>query len=1045
MRVLLPGGVELFHPFLRGGDDLGGRALAELDAGAVAHAVGGVPEVFEQGGDRLAVDGDGLLQFATLGRHAVDAAVLVVAVRVAHVVLHVADDDVVPVGDVERAVFAEDGVARAEVFVAAHEQAAGFVLGDGAIGLGDLDAELGAGRLAPDAGLVRVAGQVVVLDAEEADDVADQEVALHVLGEVRAADDLACGDGAHLLFQQLVHLEAVAFGPDLIGATAGAVRGILIAPGVKGDAVRVRRVVGVLRDGEAARIEAIHRAGAGLQRRPPGMLVIVHHEDTALPVDAAVGPHDEIVGAVVRVGKIDTLQQDRAHVGHVVAVGVLEEEDVRGAGDDDAAVPELEAERILHAGEFRDAVALAVLVVVMADDERVLHLLQRLPHRVGVPHGGPQAAFRIDLELHGVDELRELRLVGEQAHFKARIQGHVLDRLLAADVVGAAFLHGARGLRLAADIRDHRHRRRHVAVIDFEVAALGTRPDLRIAIARHHIQHRQLMLQHHGIGLSVGEGQRRAPAPDVVAVAGAVAGIPVHILLHHGLAQFFQRRGRGDLPAEQRLGDHFRELAVALGAEMHAVDRQRLLRGLEELKRGMEEIDKADARLLRGGLGGLRVGFELRIVLRAARQVRVFRVLMRDRAEEHEAREGFAVRLGTAHILHEVDKLPLEHVRLVLEGFVVAEEGEHDIRLHMAQVIRHVHVPAAAREGVRAVAARAHVAEAHVEVRQRALQQRFHPAIVLHAVGQAVAKNRDRVALAERKRQGVPVVRGHVDERRFLHRRGAAPASLHDRLAGLAVEGEIGELATALDVNRHRLGSGDVLDFKHRFARVIEQAQGEVAQPIRETLARPQADRVNRLRRAQVNLPPRIRLVLPRVRLSAPAPVRALVAIEGTLRHTAVRGRRLRGFPTLREVLAAAQDLDLGDLKALPLARNLDADETRRLAGGEGGLCRRRGLGGRLFVLLRLRGPLRVRVRRDRRIPTGVHLRLDAAGVGTAGKGVGLEGADEGDVEVRFDLLLQTQRPEDAVHQQAAVPVVGDVFRRAIQRRENAAFLARGG
>jgi hypothetical protein len=174
------------------------------------------------------------------------------------------------------------------------------------------------------------------------------------------------------------------------------------------------------------------------------MLVVMHHEDTALPVDAAIGAHDEIVRAVMRVGEIDALQHDRAHVGHIVAIGVFEENDVRGAGDDDAAVPEFKAERILHAGELGDAICFAVFVVVMADDEGVLHLLQRLPHRVSVPHSGPQAAFGIDLHLHWIHELRELRLIGKQAHFKARIKGHVPDRFLAADVFCAALFLSAR-------------------------------------------------------------------------------------------------------------------------------------------------------------------------------------------------------------------------------------------------------------------------------------------------------------------------------------------------------------------------------------------------------------------------------------------------------------------------------------------------------------------------------------------------------------------------------------------------------------------------
>ena len=172
--------------------------------------------------------------------------------------------------------------------------------------------------------------------------------------------------------------------------------------------------------------------------------MIVHHENAALPVDAAIGAHNEVVRAVMRIGEIDALQHDRAHVGHVVAIGVFEEDDVGGAGDDDTAIPELKTERILHAGELGHAIRFAVFVVVVADDEGVLHILQGLPHRVGVPDGSPEATFGIDLHLHRVHELRELCFIGKQAHFKAWIKGHVLDGFLAADVFRATFLHGAR-------------------------------------------------------------------------------------------------------------------------------------------------------------------------------------------------------------------------------------------------------------------------------------------------------------------------------------------------------------------------------------------------------------------------------------------------------------------------------------------------------------------------------------------------------------------------------------------------------------------------
>jgi hypothetical protein len=168
--------------------------------------------------------------------------------------------------------------------------------------------------------------------------------------------------GRTSFFSKFVHFEAFAIGADLESATAGAVGGVLVAPAVKGDAVWIGRVVGVHGNGEAAGIEAIHGAGTGLQRGTPGVLVVVHHEDAALPVDAAIGPHDQVVGTVVGVGEIDALEHDLAHIGHVVAVGVFEEDDVGRAGDDDAAVPEFKAQRVLHAGELRDAVAFAVLL-----------------------------------------------------------------------------------------------------------------------------------------------------------------------------------------------------------------------------------------------------------------------------------------------------------------------------------------------------------------------------------------------------------------------------------------------------------------------------------------------------------------------------------------------------------------------------------------------------------------------------------------------------------------------------------------------------------
>ena len=86
----------------------------------------------------------------------------VVAERVAGVVLHVADEDVVPVDDVEGAVGRKLEVHGAEVAVFALEE---------------IVAELGlpAGAVVLD---------LMLLDAEESDGVCEDDVALHFVGEV---------------------------------------------------------------------------------------------------------------------------------------------------------------------------------------------------------------------------------------------------------------------------------------------------------------------------------------------------------------------------------------------------------------------------------------------------------------------------------------------------------------------------------------------------------------------------------------------------------------------------------------------------------------------------------------------------------------------------------------------------------------------------------------------------------------------------------------------------------------------------------------------
>lgn len=136
---------------------------------------------FEQGRNGLPGDCHRVLQGPVFGSDTIDAAVLVIAVGIPHIVLHVPDDDIVPVGDIHGAVGAEDDVGGAEILVGT-------------------DKEIGLGR-APHMAVLEVAFQGILLDAEVADGVANEEITLHVLGEMCARNDLVGGHGANFLFQ----------------------------------------------------------------------------------------------------------------------------------------------------------------------------------------------------------------------------------------------------------------------------------------------------------------------------------------------------------------------------------------------------------------------------------------------------------------------------------------------------------------------------------------------------------------------------------------------------------------------------------------------------------------------------------------------------------------------------------------------------------------------------------------------------------------------------------------------------------------------------
>src|SRR5262249_19613359 len=117
MLVIRVTGVKRGNPFLEGGHYFACWPTSQFDAGPVAHAVFRLLQHVEQLVERLAGNGNRLIQRPAFVGYAINAAMLAVAARVAQVVLHVADDRVLPIEEVKRSIWADFQIAGAEVRV----------------------------------------------------------------------------------------------------------------------------------------------------------------------------------------------------------------------------------------------------------------------------------------------------------------------------------------------------------------------------------------------------------------------------------------------------------------------------------------------------------------------------------------------------------------------------------------------------------------------------------------------------------------------------------------------------------------------------------------------------------------------------------------------------------------------------------------------------------------------------------------------------------------------------------------------------------------
>ena len=376
----------------------------------------------------------------------------------------------------------------------------------------------------------------------------------------------------------------------------------------------------------------------------PGRFHIADVEHAALVVEVAVRAVHESVGTVVGVGAIQAVEEADAHVGHVVAVGVLQEQDVGHAGHDDTAVPEFKSGGVVHLGKGDGLVGDAVAVLIRQDQQAVIHFLERFPLGVGGPGGGPEAALGIHSHLHGVGHFGEHFLGGKDIHLEALGQLQLGGGFVRGDVNLVTFFLGITASGAAADVGFHAYRLGHIGIIHFKLSvAIGVSPDFPVAVGDHDVDHLQLVHQHVAVGLAIDKLEASAASPNVITIGGAVAVVPMPVLVQHSLADTLHFLGvLADFQAEhffhQMLGDQL--VAAAVGVD--AVEGKRLLVHHVKMLGNVEEIHVGQFIFCSGHFGSPGVLHEAGVVSLAVGQVGGVQVFVHDRRTNHQSWGSFA-------------------------------------------------------------------------------------------------------------------------------------------------------------------------------------------------------------------------------------------------------------------------------------------------------------------------------------------------------------------------------------------------------------------
>ena len=410
----------------------------------------------------------------------------------------------------------------------------------------------------------------------------------------------------------------------MVGDRARSIDDDVLPPRIEGVSVRVGEAVGDVHvELLSSRFVAEDRAILYAARWSPRRFDLRLMERSLLEVDRAARIEHKTVRRVMRVGRVETVDEPLLHVVLVIAVGVLEEHKARPLSHQHASTPELKAGDVVQvSGEGLANVRTAVVVGVLKNEQAVVHRGGRLPVRIRRPRRHPQPALRVEGHLLRTDEFRELRLVGKALDLHPLVNGHLGDGLFTRQEQMLAI--GQRP-RL---VRDDVEERRQIAVVRLDRLPLSRRPHDLVPVRGERVEHFQFALTDRIVRQPVAVAtpfgilrklEKRPVAIRRIAVGHAVAIEPVEVLVVDGGMKSFKDILSNAPRPEELVRRPYGYFAIAFTVEMDSVNAQPYSRPSR-----IEEIDKRDFVRLRDLAHRLGVHLEPRvrgIDIRFARQV----------------------------------------------------------------------------------------------------------------------------------------------------------------------------------------------------------------------------------------------------------------------------------------------------------------------------------------------------------------------------------------------------------------------------------------